>query len=286
MKYGLSTRLFSVEYLGSALLDRIIEAGFREIEICAAREHLDYHDAQRVRDVGLWFSDRGVALHSLHAPPCSESGSGRRGGLVVSIAHLERRHRIASMDEIKRVLEVAERLPYRYLVLHVGLDDEEYSLEKFDAAFTSLEHLRIFAKERGVRLLLENTANGLGTPARLIDFLQYTRLDDVGICFDAGHAHLGGALTESLKLLQARMACAHLHDNDGEKDDHRLPFEGGIDWAQFLPDLASAAGAIDGFCAFLELRERAAEPVTLQEIRTAARKLEALEREPAEEIRD
>lgn len=283
MKYGLSTRLFSGEYLGSALLDRIIESGFREIEIYAAREHFDYHDRQRVRDIGLWFRDRGVGLESVHAPPFSEPGSGRRGGFVISIAHLERRHRIDSMDEIKRVLEAAEQLPFRFLILHLGLDEEEFSLEKFDAAFTSLEHLRIFAKERGVKLLLENTGGGMGTPSRLIDFLKYTRLDDVGICFDTGHAHLEGALAESLNTVRARMVCAHLHDNAGEKDDHRMPFAGGVDWAAFLPALAGAAAGIDGFCALLELRERAAEPVTLQNLRATARQLEALEREPVEE---
>ena len=120
MKYGISTRLFAAEYLGSALLDRILESGFREVEIFAAPEHLDYHDRQRVRDLSLWFSDRGVALQSIHAPSFSEAGFGRRGGLAISVAHLARRQRIDSMDELKRVLEIAERLPYRFMALHLG----------------------------------------------------------------------------------------------------------------------------------------------------------------------
>ena len=45
------------------------------------------------------------------------------------------------MDEIKRAIEVAEHLPFRYLVLHLGVPGEEYDLAKFDAAFTSIEHL-------------------------------------------------------------------------------------------------------------------------------------------------
>lgn len=147
MNYGLSTRLFASEPLTSRLLNRIVEAGFSEIEVFAAREHLDYHDSKYARDLGQWFSDFNLQLHSLHAPLCSEPGLGKRGGLMISVAYRERRLRINSMDEIKRALDVAERAPFRYLVLHLGLEREEYELDKFDAAFTSIEHLRIFAKE-------------------------------------------------------------------------------------------------------------------------------------------
>ena len=136
---------------------------------------------------------------------------------MISVAYRERRMRIESMDEIKRALEVAERAPFRFLVIHLGLEGEEYALDKFDAAFTSIEHLRIFAKERRVQLLIENTASELGNPARLIEFLNYTRLEDVGICFDAGHAHLTGGALEGLETLKERMVTAHLHDNHGRQ---------------------------------------------------------------------
>ncbi len=125
---------------------------------------------------------------------------GGSGGLAVSVAYLERRLRIDSMDEIKRALEIAEHLPFRYLILHMGLPEEEYDLAKFDAAMTSLEHLKIFAKERGVQLLLENIPNELGTPERLVEFLQYTRLN-VKICFDTGHAHMTGGVHPAFETL-------------------------------------------------------------------------------------
>ena len=51
MEYGLSTRLFAAERLSSRLLDRIFEAGFRQIEIFGAPEHLNYRDPHHVRDV-------------------------------------------------------------------------------------------------------------------------------------------------------------------------------------------------------------------------------------------
>src|SRR5690348_6436131 len=116
MDFALSTHLFVSERLNSHILDRILAAGLDRIEVFAARQHLDYYDSKQVRDVAQWFSDHGVSLHSLHAPMFTDTNWGRLGGLAVSVADLEKRRRIESMDEIKRALEVAELLPFRYLV--------------------------------------------------------------------------------------------------------------------------------------------------------------------------
>jgi len=161
MDFALSTYLFVKERLNSHILDQILDAGIHQIEIFAARQHLNYCDPDHVRDVAQWFSDHGVAVHSVHGPLFPGLEGSRAGDIPISIAYLEKRLRIASMDEVKRALEIAERLPFRYLVLHLGLDGEEYDLRKFDAAFSSLEHLKIFAKDRGVQVLLENIPNQL-----------------------------------------------------------------------------------------------------------------------------
>jgi len=253
MEYGLSTHLFRGQRLSSHILDQILAAGFRHIELFAARGHLDYHDSNHVRDVAEWFSDHAVALHSVHAPLSTDPDGKRAGGLAISVAHLERRLRIDSMDEIKRAIEIAERLPFRYLILHLGVAGEEYDLRKFDAAFTSIEHLRIFAKERGVTILLENTPNQLSTPERLIEFLDYTRLEDVQICFDTGHAHLSPGVQPAFETLKDRIASTHVHDNHSENDEHLLPFDGGIDWTLTCRDFRAASGRDSGFLVLFEL---------------------------------
>ena len=134
MDFALSTRLFVKERLNSHILDQILTVGIHQIEIFAARQHLNYYDRDHVRDVAQWFADHDVALHSVHGPLFPSLEGGRAGDIPISIAYLEKRQRIASMDEVKRALEIAERLPFRYLVLHLGLDGEEYDLRKFDAA--------------------------------------------------------------------------------------------------------------------------------------------------------
>ena len=241
MEYGLSTYLYVDERLSSHILDQILGARFRTIELFAARQHLDYTDHNHVRDVAQWFRDHEVNLHSIHAPLYGDAYWGQSGGVVVSLAYLERRQRIDSLDEIKRALDVAEYLPFRYLIVHMGLPGEPYELGKFDAVMTSLEHLKVCAQHSGVQVLLENVPNELGTPERLVEFLEYTRLK-VKICFDTGHAHMNHGLHPAFETLRTHIASTHVHDNRGEDDDHLMPFEGDINWTEAVRDLRRGEG--------------------------------------------
>ncbi len=243
MNFALSTHLFANDRLSSHILDGILNAGFRQIEIFAAPQHLDYHDPNRVRDVADWFRDHDVQLFSLHAPLYADKEWGRAGGLPISVAYLERRKRIDSMEEIKRAIEVAEQLPFRYLILHLGLPKEEFDLEKFDAAFTSLEHLNLYAKERGVSILLENIPNELTSPERLIRFMHYTHMG-LKVCFDTGHAHMTCGVDHAFEVLKDHIASTHVHDNWQEKDEHLVPFAGGINWEETVRGFRSLDGQV------------------------------------------
>ncbi|TLY35552.1 MAG: sugar phosphate isomerase/epimerase [Nitrospirae bacterium] len=275
MDFALSTHLFVRERLNSHVLDRIVAAGLNRIEIFAARQHLDYRDGNQVRDVAEWFSDHGASLHSVHAPLFADMNWGRLGGLAVSVADLEKRRRVESMDEIKRALEIAEAMPFRYLIVHLGLDGEEFDPRKFDAAFSSLEYLKIFAKDRGVHILLENYPNGLSTAERLLDFIRYTKLD-LKVCFDTGHAHMAEGVQSAFQKLREHIASTHIHDNNRFKDDHLLPFEGQIDWEKTVRDFRSAPGQVP----FLfELKNYGDDSSDLARLRKVMERLEALDRE-------
>jgi sugar phosphate isomerase/epimerase len=169
---------------------------------------------------------------------------------------MERRLRIDSMDEIKRALEIADYVTCRYLIVHMGLPDEEYDLSKFDAVMTSLEHLKVASQGSGVQLLLENIPNDLGTPERLVQFLKYTRLN-VRICFDTGHAHMKQGFHSAFEVLRPYIASTHVHDNRGETDDHLMPFEGDINWTEAVRDLRRGEGK---FPTLFEVRDH--QPAT------------------------
>jgi sugar phosphate isomerase/epimerase len=153
---------------------------------------------------------------------------------------VEKKRRIEAMDEIKRALEVAEQAPYRFLVQHVGTGGEEFDERKVEAAITSIEHLRAFAKPLGVTLLLENIPNELSTPLRLLELLNAGHFDDVGVCFDIGHAHIMSDVAAAFATLKERIRSTHIHDNAKDRDAHLWPGEGSIDWKEAMQLLASA----------------------------------------------
>lgn len=105
---------------------------------------------------------------------------------------------------------------------------------------TSVEHLRAFAKPLGVRILLENIPNELSTPERLVEFIQTSHFDDVGICFDLGHAHMMTDVPQAFETVKAYTHSTHVHDNAKDRDAHLWPGSGTIDWKQAMELLRSA----------------------------------------------
>ena len=193
----------------------------------------------------------------------------RESSAPLSISDLERTRRLEAVDEIKRVLDMAEDLPFRYLIQHFGSSRDDADPRRFDAAFNSLEHLHIFAKQRGVTIALENTPGELGTPANLRQFIADTRLTELRLCFDTGHAHLEGGVLPNLEVMRDLVVTAHIHDNHGDKDEHLPPYQGDIDWkaafaALGAPPNAHApspapAAAGPGIPLVLELKEQPAQ---------------------------
>jgi sugar phosphate isomerase/epimerase len=267
MDIALSTHLFVNHRLTVATLERILQAGIPKVEVFCARQHLDYHDKAQIRELGHWFRDAELQLHSLHSPMYSDDCWGRTGPqAVITITEEVKSKRIPMLDEIKRALEIAEVIPFRYLIQHLGVGGEEYGERKLDAAFTALEELTVFARQRGVEILLENIPNSLSSAERLLHFLEMTHLD-INFCFDTGHAHIMEGVEAAFLLMRDRIRSTHIHDNDGENDTHLFPFlasGGTIDWDSTTQLLRSRQGQ---WPLLLELRESPDFPQPLTAVR-------------------
>ena len=252
---AVSTYLFVNYRLTTALLDKIHRAGLPAVEIFCARQHLDYRNRAQITELAHWFRDSELRFHSLHSPLYSDDAWGRSGpSAILNIAEPSKTRRTQSVDEIKRAIEIAEYAPFRYLIQHLGLPEEEYDERKIDAAFSSLDELSVFARQRGVEILLENIPNALSTAERLASFFEITHLN-LGVCFDVGHAHLDEGVEPAFRKLQGRIRSTHVHDNDGKDDAHLFPLsapQGTVDWKKTV-DLLRSCG--EDVPVLLEVRE-------------------------------
>ncbi len=241
MRRAMSTLVYARrERLHPGLLDKMVSGGAEAIEVFAARGHFNYSDRQHVREIANWFRSTGVAFHSMHSPMHGDDEWGRSGAPPLNIAAVEKRDRIAAMDEIRRAIEVAEQAPFQFLVQHVGISRETSSEQKLESAMTSLEHLRAFAKPLGVQIVVENIPNDLSTPESLVELLRTARFTDVGVCFDVGHAHMGPGIPQAFETLKALIRTTHVHDNEQQRDAHLWPGSGTIDWKETLALLRTA----------------------------------------------
>ena len=276
MNHALSSHVIANHRLTTAWLDRVHQSGIPAVEIFAARQHLDYRNRAQVAELGHWFKDSDLVFHALHSPMFSDDVWGRSGpNSVISFLETSKPRRQASVDEIKRAIEIAETAPFRFLIQHLGVGGEEFDERKIDAAFTALEELSLFARHRGVEILLENIPNGFSSAERLKWFLEVTHLD-LNYCFDVGHANLGEGVEKAFDIMRDRIRSTHVHDNDGKKDSHIFPLlgrGGAVDWNTAMRLLRRGA---DRFPLLLELKEDEAFPQPVVAAQEIFEKLEAI----------
>lgn len=254
MQRALSTHLIANHHLTTVWLDRIWNAGIPLVEIFCARQHLDYRDKAQIRELSYWFRDSELKLHSLHSPMYSDDVWGRSGpDSVIYITEPVKPKRLRKVEEIKRALEIAEVIPFRYLIQHIGVSGEAFDERKVDAAFSALEEIAVFAGQRGVEVLIENTPNAFSSADRLLYFFEATHLK-LNVCLDLGHAHMNEGVETAYRMLAPRIRSTHVHDNNGKEDLHLFPFrdEGGtMDWGRAMRTLRAAP---DQYPLLLELR--------------------------------
>lgn len=122
-----------------------------------------------------------------------------------------------------------------------------------------LDSLAPMAKELGITICIENLYDSIGghlvegpgcdarKAAERIDRMnEKYRAEVLGFCFDTGHANIAGLDFEQFLLtLGDRLKVLHIHDNDGVRDLHQIPFvfartrenRSSTDWEGFVRGL-------------------------------------------------
>jgi sugar phosphate isomerase/epimerase len=276
MQFGISTHLYHDVRLDRDHLVEIAAHGFETVEIFATRTHFDYHDARALAEIEGHLADAHLRAHSIHAPTTDRRRNGE-WGVAYSIATADDRARRAAVQETAESIRAAHRLAAKFVVLHLGVPSALQSDardNRLDAAVRSVEELHAVAEPLGVRLALEVIPNQIADADDLVGLLEdRLELSGLGICLDTGHALMLGDVTDAVETVSGHLVTTHLHDNDGKNDEHRLPFDGAIDWPAVL--MAFRKVGYDGVWMF-ELAALDAPRRVLEQAQQVRRKMEAL----------
>ncbi|MBE6529811.1 MAG: sugar phosphate isomerase/epimerase [Ruminococcaceae bacterium] len=107
-----------------------------------------------------------------------------------------------------------------------------------DVGLSRFDALVEYALNRGVKIAFENLRK-LGVLAAIME--RYEKIPEVGFCYDIGHEHCYTRTVHYMDLYADRLLCTHIHDNHGrdkddwsDPDEHLLPFDGNIDYADIM----------------------------------------------------
>jgi sugar phosphate isomerase/epimerase len=186
MRFGISTHLFHDRRLERDHLKQIASFGFDAVEVFATRTHFDYRDDAAVDVLAGWLSETGLTLNSIHAPIAASLIDGHWGE-PFSNAVADSARRQAAVREAEAALQVARRIPFDVLVVHLGTPTAtaQPGDNSRAAAFRSAEDICRLAGPMGVRVALEVIPNDLSSAASLVTMLE-ADLDapHAGICMD------------------------------------------------------------------------------------------------------
>jgi len=234
-QYGLCTSMLDGLSLKDEI-ERIVGAGFRQIELWASVEHMEgwVSKAAETRRV---LASAGIVARSVHSPVVGwHNGS------------LDEAIRLAAIEATTACFQQAAAVGAELVVCHPNRDVYPYSDAEYEASWgKSCESLAVLAERArvaGVRMAVENVPK-MGQPRRqgssISHILQMIEGlgDNVGICLDTGHANANGLIAaDEVREAGDKLFSLHLHDNDGlGQDQHRLPGNGTIDWGAFFDAL-------------------------------------------------
>ena len=204
---------------------------FDHWEIVSEAEH-------RLQPLAARFADLMPSYklsYSIHAPISD-----------INIGSLNDRIREDSVIELLSLAETAVSLNIDTITIHPGITPmavpymEEKAAEKARRSLGSIDRI---SSEYGVRIAVENMPAFPFMLGRTAEELKYLlEGTNLGFCLDIGHANNTEQIDEIISEFRDRFINIHIHDNNGEHDEHLTLGEGSIDFKSVLSKLANYQG--------------------------------------------
>jgi sugar phosphate isomerase/epimerase len=206
--------------LHDSYLDRFIKHGLNpEIGIDAvALDRFSLSDFKGVAD-RLRDCDRTITLHA----PFIDLSPGSPDPKVWAVTR----------NRFEQLLRLVPLFKPKTIVCHAGYDEKRYSFLKEIWAEKSLEvwfWLAESLRDEDAVLMLENVYEH--GPDEIRFLFEHLHTHGVGFCLDTGHqAAFGRSPIETwMEVLGKYVGQLHLHDNNGNRDDHHALGRGTIDF--------------------------------------------------------
>lgn len=209
---------------GFSCCDFCLDSYFTNRSFCSPKD--DDFFQQSVRELKNFFAPHkeaadtaGIKINQMRMPGLiniTDAAKGKINDLIQTAA-------VKSM-------EICAFFGCPYIVVHGpgavgGLEADWEWTEKY------LDFLAPMAKDLKITMCIENrnmegSRCDAGKAAAYIDRMNEKYGAEVlGFCFDTGHANLSGIDPEDfIMALGGRMKVLHIHDNDGIRDLHQIPF--------------------------------------------------------------
>lgn len=152
--------------------------------------------------------------------------------------HIQGQHWSWNPGTLRREIDFAHQLSATTLVLHpvcFGLVEDD---DRPD--WPEIVRIAEYAAKFGVQLAMENTKDSIWMLDRILDEVgDDPETTNLGICIDIGHANQSEdagrhPVTNYLERYAGQLSHLHLHDNQGQDDEHCPPGSGTVDWPGVL----------------------------------------------------
>jgi len=150
----------------------------------------------------------------------------------VNIGSVHEPMRLAALNEVKETILMCHQLEIPLVTVHPGFVqgiaflDRRRALEKTKESVNTLSD---FSKANSVEIVVENLpANINATCTTASELLEVLESANLRMCFDVGHANTAGQVDAFLKLAD-RFGNVHLHNNEGQWDQHNEIDRGSAD---------------------------------------------------------
>jgi len=200
-------------------LKKISEAGFSHVLWCHewSTDHIYSDDA--IAKIKNKLNDLDLKVLDIHASY----------GVETSWGAIDEDKRRAGVALVKNRIDMADKLNSDVIIMHTP----EYT----DPIRKSLDELQSYVESRNIKIAIENIIN---FPVVDKYFSDYSP-EFLGLCYDSGHGNLEESSYEWLDKFKDRLISIHIHDNNGERDLHQIPFDGTTDWEKLAKILAKSS---------------------------------------------